>query len=180
MNKYLVIAFIMFFSSCEASYNEINDFTEYYDKEQKIKKAEGRIYNGEEIGEWIFYSAEGYETQRGYYNNGLLEGTWLYKLPFIDSTIRWKIVDVGKCKFSLPTTYKLSNEQSDSVKTIYVDTVNHNTLAVSIIHNCDRNCIKEYYQSNLNEFLSHNVEVLTSQSTNLLMELQLCNHSGIL
>lgn len=161
MKKVWLILVIL--CSCESKYSETMHYVSYYDQEKTQKYVEGVLYNKEESGEWTFYSESGDTIENGNYSEGLQDGLWNYKLPNVDSSINWMIIERGKLNFSLPNTFKLYPKMTDSFNTTYLDSVTHTLLGISVI-NCDSICFQNYYNTNLAEFKDRNMNVLFSQS----------------
>lgn len=164
MHRLIIILSFSLFCSCESTRTETIDYISYYDKEHNQIRVEGKLLDSEENGEWIFYSPEGVVTEKGSYVGGLKDGIWEYSLPFLDTYIFWKTVEVNSFRFNLPGTFKLYSTAYDTSKIAYIDSVDGTVLGISLVFNCDDVCEENYYQSNLNTYNSNSINISFSES----------------
>lgn len=134
-------------------------------EQKKNRKVEGQFYNGREMGEWVFYGRSGEEVKRGFYEDGLPNGYWVYHYPFLDTALVWNPTHIDSFELSLPKTFKLRSPSINQFSFTFVDTIYHTVVALSLIDSCNQKCIERLYQDNLNGFSSHGNKVIYSQST---------------
>lgn len=160
-----LVLVITLLSSCTSTYEEANTYVSYYDENQEQIKVKGEFYKGRETGEWVFYSKDGKEIKKGCYFDGLQKGAWYYSFSFLQDQLFWAPILSENLEFSLPATFRFHSFIAESNTRIFVDSIDHTTLAISTISSCDNSCVLEYYNSNLNEFVTDKNDVLSSQST---------------
>ncbi len=158
----LMLALLLF--SCAHSRTEIVEYKVYYDSAKEKLNVEGKTVDGDETGEWTFYSTDGTITQTGTFSFGLQEGEWKYKIEGIDSIINWRQIDTCNFNFSLPVTFNYRSKSSDSTNLNFVDSINHILFSIIMLKECDSLSTEKFYDSTLTS-LKEQCNILGSKST---------------
>ncbi len=161
-----IVLILVLFYSCTYKQTETIDYTEYYDNEKKEEAIKGQLFNGQEIGEWVFHSENGTIRQKGHFVSGLQHGIWFYEIDGVDSQILWKEVDTQNINFSLPHVFKYCNRLSDSSKISYLH--ESTSVVICILHtvNCDTFCVSNFYDLTLADMKTV-FDVISSKSVKI-------------
>lgn len=150
-NFFLLISVTIIACSCTFNRIEKTDYTEFYDLDRTKIAVKGKLINGDETGEWKFFSEDGKVIKSGAYYFGLPQGIWQYDINGTITSVAWRIVDTLNFSFSLPSGFIYFSNMSDSSRLSYLDTTTRTMFFFSRHFNCDTTCLSNYYGRSLAE-----------------------------
>lgn len=166
MKKCVLI--LLLTGACNYRHTKTTDYTYFYDEEKGLKKVEGQFVDGQENGDWVYYSENGDVVQSGTYQFGLPIGNWIYDYPDMDTSLIWKDFFVGNMSFSLPGSSRQIFKVGDTVNKYFSDSSSNTLFAIRIIDDVDSAYLKSFFSNNILDFKkNYNVEYSRSDKITL-------------
>lgn len=132
------IIFIYCLSLLLNSCNKLEDYHEYYDKENKNLRIEGKFdkVSGLEEGDWKYYDSLGHLTEYGTIQNGFLVDTWHYKNNILkEISINWNVYydSINNIKCNYPKDFNIVKNADFLFAASNKDSVNKINLLINTV-----------------------------------------------